>query len=115
MTDVKQCSRCEEWWLDAQAMPASTDACTHNWVLTSLDTVSPLSKQTYAQIRRRISRHRAQVRSVITGTVIVISVVAAAAALVAVTKTGVMSNCFAASAVALPSFGASTLRSGSPK
>jgi hypothetical protein len=92
MADVKQCSKCGEWWLDGQAMPASTDACIHNWVPTSLDTVSPLSKQTRAntKIRRRSNRQRAQLRNVIRGAVIIISVVFAAVVLVAATKTGTM-------------------------
>ena len=92
MTDVKRCSKCGEWWLDGQTMPASTNACMHNWLLTSLDTVSPLSKRTRAntKIRRRTSRRRAPMRNVVRGAVIIISVVFAAIVLVAATKTGTM-------------------------
>jgi hypothetical protein len=86
MTDVNRCSKCGAWWLDGQAMPVSTDACTHNWVLTSLDTVPLLNKQTRAKSRRRINRRRAQVRNAVKGAVIVISVVFAAVVLVAATK-----------------------------
>jgi hypothetical protein len=86
MTDVKRCSKCGEWWLDGQAVPVPTEACTHNWVLTSLDTVLPASKQLRAKIRRRTSRRRAQPRNVVRGAVIVISVVFAAVVLVAATK-----------------------------
>jgi hypothetical protein len=92
MTDVKRCSKCGEWWLDGQTMPAPTNACIHNWVLTSLDTGSPLSKQTRAntKIRRRTNRQRPPMRNVVRGAVIIILVVFAALVLVAATKTSTM-------------------------
>ena len=86
MTDVKGCFEVRRIVARRPGHAVSTDACTHNWVLTSLNTVSPLSKQTRAKISRRISRQRAQMHNVIRGAVIVISVVFAAVVLVAATK-----------------------------